>query len=123
VRSGPRKKLPKTNPQNKKCSGQQRKEMDCDELHLTSNEKTRSPSSGQNSQLVHWWLLVHSGPTYLVVASFANHLPTSPNPFSHYKLKAVLYIQSTTYRLFYCYQYTTTYCKHFETTCLHFHNE
>jgi hypothetical protein len=24
--------------------------------------KKRSPSSGQNSQLVHWWLLVHSGP-------------------------------------------------------------
>ncbi len=22
--------------------------------------KKRSPSSGQNSQLVHWWLLVHS---------------------------------------------------------------
>jgi hypothetical protein len=24
--------------------------------------KKRSPSSEQNSQLVHWWLLVHSGP-------------------------------------------------------------
>jgi hypothetical protein len=24
--------------------------------------KKRSPSSGQNGQLVHWWLLVHSGP-------------------------------------------------------------
>jgi hypothetical protein len=23
--------------------------------------KKRSPSSGQNGQLVHWWLLVHSG--------------------------------------------------------------
>jgi hypothetical protein len=22
----------------------------------------RNPSSGQNGQLVHWWLLVHSGP-------------------------------------------------------------
>jgi hypothetical protein len=44
--------------------------MDFDESHLTSNEKTshlmsnekRSPSSAQNGQLVHWWLLVHSGP-------------------------------------------------------------
>jgi hypothetical protein len=25
--------------------------------------KKRSPSSGQNGQLVHWWLLVHSGPS------------------------------------------------------------
>jgi len=24
--------------------------------------KKRSPSSGQNGQLVHWWLLVHSVP-------------------------------------------------------------
>jgi hypothetical protein len=23
--------------------------------------KKRNPSSGQNSQLVHWWLLIHSG--------------------------------------------------------------
>jgi len=23
--------------------------------------KKRSPSSGQDSQLVHWWMLVHSG--------------------------------------------------------------
>jgi hypothetical protein len=24
--------------------------------------KKRNPSSGQNGQLVHWWLLIHSGP-------------------------------------------------------------
>jgi hypothetical protein len=24
--------------------------------------KKRTPSSGQNGQLVHWWLLVHSAP-------------------------------------------------------------
>jgi hypothetical protein len=23
--------------------------------------KKRNPSSGQNGQLVHWWLLIHSG--------------------------------------------------------------
>jgi hypothetical protein len=23
--------------------------------------KKRNPSSGQNDQLVHWWLLIHSG--------------------------------------------------------------
>jgi hypothetical protein len=31
--------------------------------------KKRNPSSGQNGQLVHWWVLIHSGPpcslTYL----------------------------------------------------------
>jgi hypothetical protein len=27
--------------------------------------KKRNPSSGQNGQLVHWWLLIHSGRTYL----------------------------------------------------------
>jgi hypothetical protein len=27
--------------------------------------KKRNPSSGQNGQLVHWWLLVHSGPPTL----------------------------------------------------------
>jgi len=25
--------------------------------------KKRNPSGGQNGQLVHWWLLFHSGPT------------------------------------------------------------
>jgi hypothetical protein len=24
--------------------------------------KKRNPSSGQNGQVVHWWLLIHSGP-------------------------------------------------------------
>jgi hypothetical protein len=28
--------------------------------------KKRNPSSGQNGQLVHWWLLIHSGPTIVV---------------------------------------------------------
>jgi hypothetical protein len=26
--------------------------------------KKRNPSSGQNGQLVHWWLLIHSGLTW-----------------------------------------------------------
>jgi hypothetical protein len=26
-------------------------------------------SSGQNGQLVHWWLLVHSGPEYVIADS------------------------------------------------------
>jgi hypothetical protein len=29
--------------------------------------KKRSPSSGQNGQLVHWWLPVHSGRTPVVI--------------------------------------------------------
>jgi hypothetical protein len=28
---------------------------------ISRRMKKRSPSSGQNGQLVHWWLLVHSG--------------------------------------------------------------
>jgi hypothetical protein len=28
--------------------------------------KKRNPSSGQNGQLVHWWLLIHSGRLKLV---------------------------------------------------------
>ncbi len=40
MRSGLGKKQPKTNPK-KKYNGQQWKEMDCDEPHLTPNEKTQ----------------------------------------------------------------------------------
>jgi hypothetical protein len=61
VRSGLGKNNKEQTKKKKKYSGQQRKEMNCDEPHLTSNEKS-SPSSGQNSQLVHWRLLVYSGP-------------------------------------------------------------
>jgi len=43
-------------------SGQKQKEMDCDEPISHRMKKCR-PSSGQNGQLVHWWLLVHSGPS------------------------------------------------------------
>jgi len=41
VRSGARKKQKKTNQKKKKYNGQQQKEMemDCDEPHLTPNEK------------------------------------------------------------------------------------
>jgi hypothetical protein len=53
-------KWSRTNPKKKKYSDKQWKEMDHDEPHLTSNEKSQ-PSSGQNDQLVHWWLLVHFG--------------------------------------------------------------
>jgi hypothetical protein len=35
--------------------------MDCDKPHLMLNKK-RNPPSGQNNQLVYWWLLVHFGP-------------------------------------------------------------
>jgi hypothetical protein len=58
----------------KKNSGQQQKEMDCEKKWTAMNPirrrmKKRKASSGQNGQLVHWWLLVHSGPvngfTYL----------------------------------------------------------
>ncbi len=36
-----REKTTKNKPKKKKYSGQQRKKLDCDEPHLTSNEKTQ----------------------------------------------------------------------------------
>jgi len=71
VRSGPG-KTTKNKKIKIKYSGQQQKEIDCDEPHPAPNEKAqpiqwterrmkkRNPSSGQNGQLVHWWLLIHS---------------------------------------------------------------
>jgi hypothetical protein len=38
--------------------GQQRKEMNYNEP-IWHQMKKRNPSSGQDGQLVHWWLLVH----------------------------------------------------------------
>jgi hypothetical protein len=41
--------------------------------------KKRSPSIGQNGQLVHWWLLVHSGHGLGILQlanSFASRQPT-----------------------------------------------
>ncbi len=29
--------------------------------------KKRNPSDGQNGELVEWWVLVHSGPTLLIL--------------------------------------------------------
>jgi hypothetical protein len=38
-----------------------KKKKDCDEP-IWCRMKKRSPSSGQNGELVHWWVLVHFGP-------------------------------------------------------------
>jgi hypothetical protein len=35
--------------------------------------KKRNPSSGQNGQLVHWWLLIHSGRGLLIAIHWTNH--------------------------------------------------
>ncbi len=51
----------KNKPKKKKYNGQQQKEKDSDKP-IWCRIKKRSPSSGQNNQLVHWWLLVYSGP-------------------------------------------------------------
>jgi hypothetical protein len=50
VRLGPRENSQKQ----KKYSDQQQRKMDCGAC-LMPNKKS-SPSSGQNGQLVHWWL-------------------------------------------------------------------
>ncbi len=41
MRSGLRKKQPRTNQKRKKNNGQQQKEIDCDEPHAMPNEKTQ----------------------------------------------------------------------------------
>jgi hypothetical protein len=61
VRSGQRKKQPKTKPP-KKCSGRQPKKWVVVKP-IWCRMKKRSPSNGQNGQLVHWWLLVHFNQT------------------------------------------------------------
>ncbi len=53
-------KKAKNKPPKKKYNDHQHKKMNYDKPHLMSNEK-RSPSNGHNGQLVHWWLLMHSG--------------------------------------------------------------
>jgi len=41
--------------------------------------KKRNPSSGQNGQLVHWWLLIHSGHgTKPMHPSFGKSFPKGP---------------------------------------------
>jgi hypothetical protein len=49
--------------------------------------KKRNPSSGQNGQLVHWWLLIHSGPKWAAHKLFQYILtnpggPTSSNGYA-----------------------------------------
>jgi hypothetical protein len=44
--------------------------------------KKRSPSSGQNGQLVHWWLLVHSGQIPEPLGWAHKHVHTTGGP--HY---------------------------------------
>jgi hypothetical protein len=40
--------------------------------------KKRNPSSGQNDQLVHWWLLIHSGPLPPLPLTYLLLLPALP---------------------------------------------
>ncbi len=53
------KKTTKNKPK-EKYSGQQRREVNSDEPHLMPNEKMQ-PIQWTERQLVHWWLLLHSG--------------------------------------------------------------
>jgi hypothetical protein len=61
VRSGPGKRQPRTNPKKKSPVISSEKKWTVMNLILPRMKK-HSPSSGQNGQLVHWWLLVHSSP-------------------------------------------------------------
>jgi hypothetical protein len=60
MRSGPGKKRLQTKGKKKKYSGQYQKNKGNVMNPIWRRLKKRSPSSGQNGQLVHWWLLVHS---------------------------------------------------------------
>jgi hypothetical protein len=51
--------------------------------------KKRNPSGGQNGQLVHWWVLIHSGraqPTF-----FDKHLKTHDHTFARKYLHPKLF--------------------------------
>jgi hypothetical protein len=55
----------KNTPKLKRVKGQKPKKVDYDTMlgyqRVRNRMKKRSPSYGQNGQLVHWWVLVHSG--------------------------------------------------------------
>jgi hypothetical protein len=66
VRSGPGEKQPQSKSKRKKKEvstvvSSKKKKKRTMMNPIWGRMKKRSPSSGQNGQLVHWWLLVHSG--------------------------------------------------------------
>jgi len=61
--------------------------------------KKRNPSGGQNGQLVHWWVLIHSGPLSVpllcfcsvCVPSAAQNCTALPNPKTRHEEEASAY--------------------------------
>jgi len=60
--SGPGEKWPRTNKINKKGTTVNNKKKWTMMNPIWHQMKKRTPSNGQNDQLVHWWLLIHSAP-------------------------------------------------------------
>jgi hypothetical protein len=60
VRSGPGKNGPKKKTKKSTVVSSKKKWTEMNPIRRRM--KKSNPSSGQNGQLVHWWLLVHSGP-------------------------------------------------------------
>jgi hypothetical protein len=61
VRSGPGKTAKNKKKKEKKSTVVSSKKKSTVMSPIRRRMKTRNPSSGQNGQLVHWWLLIHSG--------------------------------------------------------------
>ncbi len=61
--------------------------------------KKRSPSGGQNGQLVHWWLLVHTGPnqgaSHQLFSILASVTPLHKSQISHVPKKKNRVLPST----------------------------
>jgi len=65
VRSGPRKTAKnKKKKKKKKSTVVSSKKKSTVMSSIRRQMKKHNPSSGQNGQLVHWWLLIHSGPPH-----------------------------------------------------------
>jgi len=62
VRSGPGKTAKNQKKKEKKSTVVSSQKKSTVMSPIRRRMKKRNPSSGQNGQLVHWWLLIHSGP-------------------------------------------------------------
>jgi hypothetical protein len=73
VRSGPGKtaKNKKKRKKEKKSTVVSNKKKSTVMSPIQRRMKKRNPSGEQNGQLVHWWLLIHSGP-YIALWIFSN---------------------------------------------------
>jgi len=80
VRSGPGKTAKNKNKiKEKKSTVVSSKKKSTVMRPIRRRMKKRNPSSGQNGQLVHWWLLIHSGRSWVMIYNKKTNKPTKPS--------------------------------------------